>query len=138
MSEDKISGSNKYSTYKKISKKYTKSIKGGNPKSCNGLKPKQTCINEGCTWINRGNGYCRSKINKDKNVINMSTYHNLLDKPQNPLNQPIYNDNLSFPKTNLFLTQDMYFNSNNIINMHIWYHRRSGIREPVRYIRRLP
>jgi len=53
-------------------------------------------------------------LNKDKNVINMSTYHNILDKPQNPLNQPIYSDNLSFPKTNLFLTQDMYFNSNNI------------------------
>lgn len=47
-------------------------------------------------------------LDKDKNVINMRTYHNLLDNLQNGLTQPIYNDNLSVPITNPFLTQLHY------------------------------
>jgi hypothetical protein len=53
-------------------------------------------------------------LNKDTNIIYMSTNNNILDKPQNDLHQPIYNDNMIFPKTNLFLTPDIYFNVNNI------------------------
>ncbi len=30
------------------------------------------------------------------------------DKPQNDLHQPIYNDNIIFPKTKLFLTPDIF------------------------------
>jgi hypothetical protein len=55
-----------------------------------------------------------SNLNLDTNVINMKTYHNILDKPQNTLNPVNYFDNSSLPKSSPYLTQDFYFNSNNI------------------------
>jgi hypothetical protein len=54
------------------------------------------------------------RLNKDTNVINMRTFQNIADESENVLNQPVYNDNMSFPKNNFFLNTDMYFNSNNI------------------------
>jgi hypothetical protein len=38
-----------------------RSIKGGNPSVCQGIKPKNACLTKGCVWVNRGKGYCRSK-----------------------------------------------------------------------------
>ena len=65
MSRYNKSSLNKYSINKKGSKKFAKSINGGNPTTCNVIKLKKTCIDKGCNWINRGNGYCKSKPNKN-------------------------------------------------------------------------
>jgi hypothetical protein len=40
-----------------------RSIKGGTPSVCQGVKPKNACVAKGCIWVNRGDGYCRSKAN---------------------------------------------------------------------------
>jgi len=65
------------------------------------------------TYINEPEGIAIG-LDKDKNIINMRSYQNIFDKSQNNLNQIIYYDNLSIPKTSPYLTQDLYFNSNNI------------------------
>jgi hypothetical protein len=53
-------------------------------------------------------------LDKNKNIINMRSYQNIYDKPQNTLNPVNYFDNISLPKSSPYLTQDFYFNSNNI------------------------
>jgi hypothetical protein len=45
-------------------KNIVRSMKGGAPVSnCQGVKPKDACLAKGCSWVNRGDGYCRSKAN---------------------------------------------------------------------------
>ena len=44
-------------------KNVLRSMKGGAPTVCQGVKPKDACLAKGCSWVNRGDGYCRSKAN---------------------------------------------------------------------------
>ena len=54
-------------------KNIVRSIKGGNPSVCQGIKPKNACVAKGCSWVKRGNGYCRSKSNSvDGSAINVN------------------------------------------------------------------
>jgi hypothetical protein len=43
---------------------------------CQGVKPKTSCLAKGCIWVNRGDGYCRSKANS----VNGSSPLNSNDK----------------------------------------------------------
>ena len=44
-------------------KNIVRSIKGGAPTICQGVKPRDACLAKGCSWVNHGDGYCRSKAN---------------------------------------------------------------------------
>lgn len=64
-------------------KNIVRSIKGGAPVSnCQGVKPKDACLAKGCSWVNRGDGYCRSKANSvNVAVVSKPNYNHQITKP---------------------------------------------------------
>jgi len=53
-------------------------------------------------------------LNNDRNIGYMNFYNNIVNTPSNPLNLPIYQVNSKLPTSSPYLSQDLFWNPNNI------------------------